>query len=144
MDTQRTAQIVAWTLVGIVTGALISAFGLITLRGPSLAGVPEPSPLLGYVLVFGLFAGFGIPPGLAGGFLMGCLAAPLPTLGSRISLSMLIGALVGWIYSWALCPLFAGHPPVQAFLVQFGICGGAVAGVLVPLGIEAIRHAFDR
>lgn len=144
MDTQRTAQIVAWTLVGTVTGALVSAIGLLTLRGPSLAGAPEPSPLLAYLLVFGLFAGCGIPPGLLGGFLMGCFAAPQPTLGARISLSMLVGALVGWGYSWALCPLFAGHPPVQAFLIQFGICGGAVAGVLTPLGIEAIRHAFDR
>lgn len=143
MDTQRTAQIVAWTLIGGVVGALVSALGFLYCSTAALVPQAEPAPWLGVVIVLVFCGAFGIPPGLVGGFLMGCFVAPLRALAWQIFWATAIGTGVGIGYGNLLASL-VNEPQIKVFLLNFSTTAGAVGGFLMPLAIEVVRKALGR
>ena len=86
---------------------------------------------------------FGIPPGLVGGFLMGCFVAPVRTLAWQIFWATAIGLGVGMGYGTLLANLI-NEPQVKVFLLNFSTTAGGVGGFLMPLAIEAVRKALER
>lgn len=143
MDTQRTAQIVAWTLIGGVVGSLVSALGILACVTAGVAPEADSTPWAGMLLVLVFYGAFGIPPGLVGGFLMGNFVAPLRTLARQIFWATAIGIGVGVGYGALLSGLI-NEPQGKVFLLNFSTTAGAIGGFLMPMAIDIVRRAFER